>query len=80
MNDKQKQQVRDWRKNIPNTYNGAYRRGFDKAIEGKSLRAAIDAKCMDCMGWQATEVKRCDVVTCPMWTVRPYQTNSGANT
>ena len=62
-----------WRENIPDLFHGSYRRLYDKAIGGHSLRAAIDSKCLDCMCWQQAEVKKCTVVTCPLFLYRPYQ-------
>ncbi len=47
------------RAGIPDLYKGAHRRLGDKAMTGKSLRAAVKSKCLDCMYWQATEVKAC---------------------
>ena len=67
------EKLRRWRNNIPDTYQGSYRRTWDKAIAKKSMRAAIDAKCQDCMCWQQTEIKQCDIVTCPLWQYRPLQ-------
>ena len=66
------------RNNIPDIFHGAYRKKYDKAMQGHSIRAAIDSKCLECMGWQQLEVKKCDIVTCPLWPYRPYQIKSGA--
>lgn len=38
-----------------------------------SLRKSINAKCFDCSCGQTEEVKLCQVKTCPLWFVRPYQ-------
>lgn len=65
--------LRRFRANIPDTHNGSYRRTWDKAIAKKSMRAAVNAKCQDCMCWQQAEIKRCDVITCPLWQYRPNQ-------
>lgn len=65
--------LRAWRKNIPDIYNGSFRRTWDKAISKKSMRAAVDAKCQDCICWQNTEIKRCEIITCPLWQYRPQQ-------
>jgi hypothetical protein len=65
------QQIAAWRQNIPDLFKGAYRRTYDKAMSGKSLRAAVTAKCQDCMCWQGVEIKRCDIVTCPLHPYRP---------
>jgi len=62
-----------WRENIPDIHNGAYRKLYDKAINKKSMRAAVNSKCLDCMNYQSREIKICSVVTCPLWSYRPYQ-------
>lgn len=40
---------------------------------GKSLRAAINAKCVECCCGSKVEVKRCAITACPLWEVRPFQ-------
>jgi len=42
MNDQER--IRAYREHIPNLHDGAYRRGYDKAMKGKSLRAAVNAQ------------------------------------
>lgn len=69
--------LKRWRKNIPDLHNGAYRRTWDKAVSKQSMRAAVDAKCQDCQCWQQAEVKRCDIITCPLWQYRPLQEKDG---
>ncbi len=51
----------------------AYRATYRKAVEGKSLRACINAFCLECMGWQRDEVRKCTAPACPLWSVRPYR-------
>lgn len=58
---------------IPNLYHGAYRKNYLKAIEEKSLRAAVNAMCLECICWQREEVKYCTDYSCPLWPIRPYQ-------
>ena len=53
-----------------------YKAVYTKAIEGKSLRSAINAQCLDCVCWQSREVTLCTDLACPLYTVRPYR-NSG---
>lgn len=65
--------LRRWRKNIPNLHNGSFRRTWDKAVTKKSMRAAVNAKCQDCMNWQQSEIRHCSVITCPLWQYRPNQ-------
>ena len=50
-----------------------YRKTYDKAVAGKGLRAAVNARCLDCGNWQRTEVRDCPALSCPLWAVRPYQ-------
>lgn len=65
-----KQQIATWREHIPEKYRGTY----DKAMDGHSLRKAINAKCQDCMCWQVAEIRRCTIVTCPLHPYRPSTT------
>jgi len=39
----------------------------------KSKADAIKAKCLDCSCFVRTEVTACEMITCPLWQVRPYQ-------
>ena len=73
-----RERIAAWRENIPDKFHGSYRKQYDKAINRKSMRAAINSKCLDCMCWQQAEVKRCDIVTCPLNPYRPYQDGSGS--
>lgn len=70
--------LRKWRKNIPDLFRGKFRKQWDRAIAKKSMRAAVDAKCADCMCWQNSEIKRCDIITCPLWQYRPLQDKDSA--
>jgi len=54
---------------MPSLYRSTYRR----AVRGKSLRAAINAQCLECCGWQRVEVAACTDTGCPLYAVRPYQ-------
>jgi hypothetical protein len=48
----------------------------------KSLRAAVNAKCWDCIGAGADPnprrlIRECSAgKTCPLWNMRPYQRSS----
>jgi len=59
-----------WLKSMPERFHKTYH----KAMGGKSLRAAINAKCYDCMNWQIKDVHRCEFATCPLWPYRPKST------
>ncbi len=72
-----REQLRRWYRNIPDLYKGAFRRKWIKALQRKSMKAAIQAKCQDCMNWQNTEVRLCDIVTCPLWQYRPFYKKDG---
>lgn len=50
---------------------------FQKAYKGRSLRAAINANCLDCMGYEQAEVKRCEIYDCAFHSLRPYQPRGG---
>lgn len=48
----------------------------------RSLRAAINAKCWECVGGDADpnphrRVRRCACPECPLWAVRPWQEGPG---
>lgn len=53
---------------MPRKYRPMYRR----AVEGRSLRACINSQCLECCGWERTEVAACTDSGCPLWSVRPY--------
>jgi len=44
---------------------------FRRAFEGNSLRAAVDAMCVECMGYVASDVAGCTAPACPLWGYRP---------
>ena len=69
------ERISNYRKTIRDLHHGAYRRKYDIAMNGNSLRAAVDARCMDCNAWQKNEVKNCPAVECPLWSHRPYRQN-----
>jgi hypothetical protein len=50
-----------------------YRSKYLKAMKGRSLRAAIDAMCMECVAWQRVEITKCSSQACPLYPYRPYQ-------
>ena len=67
------EELRRWRKKIPDMHNESYRRKWDKAVSKQSMRAAVDSKCLDCTCWQKREIQLCPCITCPLWCYRPYQ-------
>ena len=46
---------------------------FKKAYSGKSLRASINAFCMQCVWLDTDQIKHCTALGCPLWSVRPYR-------
>jgi hypothetical protein len=45
-----------------------------RAFAGESSpRAAIQAMCLTCVGYQRDEITRCTGYSCPLWVYRPYQ-------
>jgi hypothetical protein len=50
------------------------RLGYLLAIEGRAApRAAIKSFCLECVGWQRSEVTLCTAVACPLWAYRPFR-------
>ena len=48
------------------------RRTYKKAIAKKSMRAALNSFCLECVGYQREEIKSCTDLACPLWAYRPY--------
>lgn len=69
MSGEREQRIAEHKQQIPRAYRGIYQR----AIEGKSLRAAVNAFCLQCCAYQRKEVTLCTALDCPMWIVRPYR-------
>ena len=46
---------------------------FRRAYTGKSLRAAIDAACLECVWLDRETIRTCPSKACPIWSVRPFQ-------
>jgi hypothetical protein len=74
------EQLRKWRRNIPDIFRGKFRRQWESAIARKSMRAAVDVKCADCTNWQNVEIRECPVICCPLWAYRPLQNEQRAKT
>ena len=47
-----------------------YRATYERALAGKSPKAAIKAHCLMCCGWQIHEVQQCTAPDCPLFTLR----------
>ena len=44
-----------------------------RAVGGRSPKSAIKAFCLECVGWQRADVRRCTALACPLYAYRPYQ-------
>jgi len=44
---------------------------FRRAYAGKSLRAAVNAFCVECVSFDAASVAECTAPACPLWEYRP---------
>lgn len=55
---------------LPATVKGFYEKAFLR-----SKANAVKAKCLECTCNQREEIKRCNIFTCPLYEVRPYQNN-----
>jgi hypothetical protein len=55
---------------VPEMYQGVTQRAF--AGTG-SPRAAIKAKCLECVGYVRADVSACVAVRCPLHAYRPYR-------
>jgi len=67
IDDKRQAQIAERRKQIPKLYRATY----EKAIGGKSRKAAMHAQCLECCGWQIKEVFLCTDLSCPLYPYRP---------
>ncbi len=67
MNIERKEKIAERLAQIPKLYRGIY----DKAITGKSRKAAMHAQCLECCGWQIKEVFLCTSPQCPLYPYRP---------
>jgi hypothetical protein len=63
------EQIAQNRAEMPKIYRGI----FDRAISGKSLRAAVNSYCIQCTGDRRVEVRLCPDYACTLWAYRPYQ-------
>lgn len=53
----------------------SYQRLLADAFAGSRAKA-LKAKCLACSNYQRDEVANCTVVTCPLHSVRPFQSNA----
>ncbi len=51
-----------------------HQKRYREILTGNISKArAVRVKCLECSGWQYSEVTHCQVFECPLWRVRPYQ-------
>lgn len=59
---------------------GGYQKLYDKAMTGKSRKSAMKAFCLECCGWERTEVHLCSDTGCPLYLYRPYKNDKADKT
>jgi hypothetical protein len=64
--------IEQHRKQIPDIH----RANYNKALRGRSMKAAIKAFCLECVCWQKEEVRLCTSLACPLYPYRPYKQRS----
>lgn len=67
MTDKRAKQITERLAQIPRLYRGIY----ERAVAGKSRKAAMHSFCLECCGWQVKEVFLCTDLGCPLYPYRP---------
>lgn len=50
-----------------------FRKVYDIAMIGRSLRAAVNSQCIECMGYVFKEVRLCCSPQCPLYPYRPLR-------
>ncbi|MBA7554728.1 hypothetical protein ES705_47359 [subsurface metagenome] len=66
------EQIAERREQMPKIH----RANYDKAMKGRSMKAATKAFCLECVCWEKEEVRLCTSLACPMYPYRPYKNNS----
>ena len=69
LNELRQMRISERRAQMPRSYRATY----DKAVSGKSLRAAINSFCLECVCFQIEEIRNCTDLACPLYAMRPYQ-------
>ena len=59
-------QIAERRKQIPKKFRSVYARSLKRG----NLRAAINAQCLECVGWVSDEVRKCTDLACPLYVHR----------
>jgi len=66
------EQIAERREQMPKIH----RANYDKAMKGRSMKAATKAFCLMCVQWQKEEVRLCTDLACPLYPYRPYKNSS----
>ena len=66
------EEIAERREQMPRAYRGIY----DKAMSGRSRKAAMHAFCLECVCWQIKEVHSCTDLACPLYPYRPVSRGS----
>jgi len=66
-NEKRARQISERLAQIPRAYRGIY----ERAVAGKSRKAALHSFCLECCGWQVKEVFLCTDLGFPLYPYRP---------
>lgn len=66
-------------RHIPDRYKPLTERAWRQETR-ISPREVIKAKCQECCGYSevVTRIRECTVSPCPLWAIRPYQTDIDA--
>jgi hypothetical protein len=49
-------------------------RKLESAFSGRSRKAAVEAKCYECYGYEdVRDIRTCKAEECPLWEFRPYR-------
>lgn len=67
MSKERQKLIEQRRAQIPKLYRGTY----DKAVGGRSRKAAMHVFCLECCGYQIQEVYLCTDLACALYPYRP---------
>lgn len=57
-------------KNVPQSKQWLF---YEVYTGNSSLKKATKAKCLDCSCFEIENIKKCEVFTCPLYSVRPFK-------
>jgi len=67
MSQDRQRQIAERQAQMPKLYRALY----DRAVAGKSRKAAMHSFCIECCGYQIKEVYLCTDLGCPLYPYRP---------